>query len=184
MQTVSLVPHPKAPPRGVRSVAVEIDWAADALRLRYLVSHDGCLKIPARQGRLDELWKTTCFEIFIREGAGPGYVEFNLAPDNAWAGYGFTGERQGMHELDLAGPEIAAQVQSDMFALAVILAPGSLAADPGLASLSAVIEEQDGTKSFWAIVHPKAEQFDFHDPGIFVLDLARLDDVGDNSLPK
>ena len=33
--------------------------------------------------------------------------------------------------------------------------------------LSAVLEEQDGTKSYWALAHLN-EQPDFHDPGCFV----------------
>jgi hypothetical protein len=171
MQTVPLIPHPKAPPKGVSAITVDLDWAGGALTLRFAITHDGSLKTPARQGRLDELWKTTCCEIFVREGAGPNYVEFNLAPD-AWAGYGFTGERQGMHNLDVGAPTILARATSGKFELAVKLAPGSLPADLGPVSLSCVIEEQDGTKSYWAIVHPKPEEFDFHDPRCFVLNLS------------
>ncbi len=172
MVTVLLVPHAEAPPKGVRSVAVDLEWTDGQLNLTYRVDHDGSLKIPARQGRLDELWKTTCFEIFIREGAGPNYIEFNLAPDDAWAGYGFTGERQGMHNLDVCAPKIVAEAGAGRFSLKVELAPGSLLTNLGPASLSAVIEEQDGTKSYWAIAHPKPEEFDFHDPRCFVLNLS------------
>jgi hypothetical protein len=32
--------------------------------------------------------------------------------------------------------------------------------------LSAVLEEKDGTKSYWALAHPR-EKPDFHDPGCF-----------------
>ena len=172
MENVTLVPHPKAPPRGVSAVTVDLDWAGGTLTLAYRVTHDGSLKIPARQGQLDELWKTTCFEIFVREGAGPNYVEFNLAPDDAWAGYGFTGERQGMHNRDVAAPRIAAASSSGEFLLDVTLVADAFPANAGPASLSAVIEELDGTKSYWAIVHPKPEEFDFHDPRCFVLNLS------------
>jgi hypothetical protein len=169
---VTLVPHPMAPPKGVSAVDVDLTWSDAALNLTYRITHDGSLKIPARQGRLDELWKTTCCEIFVRDGAGPGYVEFNLAPDDAWAGYGFSGERQGMHNLVVEAPEIAAASGAGRLDLAVTLAPGSLPNNVGPASLSCVIEEQDGTKSYWAIVHPKAAEFDFHDPRCFVLNLS------------
>ena len=172
METIQLTPHPEALPKGVQSVAVDLDWAGETLMLTYRVVHYGSLKIPARQGRLDELWKTTCFEIFVREGVGPNYVEYNLAPDDAWAGYGFTGEREGMHNLAVSDPVIAAQADAEEFQLTATLAPGSLPGDLGPASLSAVIEEHDGTKSYWAIVHPKPEEFDFHDPRCFVLNLS------------
>jgi hypothetical protein len=172
METVTLIPHPEAPPKGVSAIAVDLSWRGGALTLTYRIAHAGSLKIPARHGRLDELWKTTCCEIFVREGAGPNYIEFNLAPDDAWAGYGFTGERQGMHNIAVADPRIVAQAGGGQFVLTATLAPGSLPANFGPASLSAVIEELDGTKSYWAIVHPKPEEFDFHDPRCFVLNLS------------
>ena len=39
-----------------------------------------------------------------------------------------------------------------------------------IASVSAVIEEADGTKSYWALAHPPGEP-DFHHPDCFVLEL-------------
>lgn len=184
MQTVSLVPHPKTPPQGVRSIEVDIGFAGERLHLRYTVAHDDTLKIPARHGRLDELWRTTCFEIFVRDGEGPGYVEFNLAPVDAWAGYGFTAQRQGMHDLDIASPIVSAASEAKQFELTANFQRAALPAAIGPASLSAVIEEQDGTTSYWAIVHPKPEAFDFHDPRCFVLDLERAINGSQNPLPK
>ena len=37
--------------------------------------------------------------------------------------------------------------------------------------LSAVLEEKDGTKSYWALAHPNPEKPDFHDPGCFAAHL-------------
>ena len=184
MQTISLVPHPKAPPVGVRSIQVDIGFADGRLNLRYEVQHNGVLKIPSRNGRLDELWKTTCFELFARDWAGPRYVEYNLAPDDAWAAYQFTGERQGMADLATAAPIIRANRRTGRFALSVSLDAAALPAMLGPISLSAVIEERDGTSSYWAIVHPDADAFDFHHPACFVLDLPRPDADAANSLPK
>jgi hypothetical protein len=42
-----------------------------------------------------------------------------------------------------------------------------------LAGLSAVIEEADGTKSYWALAHPSGEP-DFHHPDCFALELPAL----------
>ena len=33
--------------------------------------------------------------------------------------------------------------------------------------LSAVLEEKDGTKSYWALAHPEGDRPDFHDPVCF-----------------
>ncbi len=37
--------------------------------------------------------------------------------------------------------------------------------------LSAVLEEKDGTKSYWALAHPDGKP-DFHEPGCFTAKLA------------
>ena len=37
--------------------------------------------------------------------------------------------------------------------------------------LSAVLEEKDGTKSYWALSHPNADKPDFHHPDCFVAQL-------------
>ena len=48
--------------------------------------------------------------------------------------------------------------------------PAFGASGPWVAAISAVIEEADGTKSYWALAHPPGEP-DFHHPDCFVLDL-------------
>jgi hypothetical protein len=115
--------------------------------------------------RADELWKTTCFELFLRRPGEAAYVEFNLSPSGQWAAYAFGDYRQGRSDLDIAAPEIGAA--DDRALLASVTAPGP---GPWRASLSAVIEEADGTKSYWALAH-RSDKPDFHHPDSFVLEL-------------
>ncbi len=42
---------------------------------------------------------------------------------------------------------------------------------PSRLGLSAVIEETDGTKSYWALAHPAEGPPDFHHPDCFALTL-------------
>ena len=39
----------------------------------------------AASERMDNLWKTTCFEIFWQPLGGTYYREFNLSPSGRWA---------------------------------------------------------------------------------------------------
>ena len=41
--------------------------------------------------------------------------------------------------------------------------------------LSAVIEEEGGIKSYWAVAHPDGDKPDFHDPACFAARLAAPD---------
>ena len=49
------------------------------------VGLDGEVRAHAGKGRADELWRTTCFELFLRPDGGRGYVELNLSPSERWA---------------------------------------------------------------------------------------------------
>ena len=59
------------------------------------------------------------------------------------------------------------------------ISPGGPSAQPSRSKptcvwdlgLSAVLEEKDGTKSYWALAHPNADKPDFHDPACFAAHL-------------
>lgn len=131
--------------------------------------------LPARAAsqRADALWKTTCFELFLRPAGGDAYVELNFSPSMQWAAYAFDSYRSGMRDLPLRAPAIQPIEPENgaAYGLAVELDLSGLPAFPAQASLTAVIEEADGTKSYWALAHPTGKP-DFHDPACFMLELA------------
>ena len=119
--------------------------------------------------RADTLWEHTCFEVFISEGEGPGYIEFNFAPSREWAMYHFTSYRRDMRAVyDIAVPRIGAPIRSDYFELFPVIYP--LADTGSRIGLSAVVEETDGTKSYWALAHPPGKP-DFHHAACFAATL-------------
>jgi hypothetical protein len=123
------------------------------------------------RNREDGLWKTTCFELFVMPVDGPNYVEFNFSPSGSFAAYAFDGYRSGMRPADIEGAWDADDVTWDG-RYQMTIAPLSLdwgEKDWKLA-LSAVIEETDGTKSYWALRHPPGAP-DFHHPDCFALTL-------------
>lgn len=168
--------HPETPPSKVRSIGVEAEWQDPArLWLRYFVDgpvDDLELPDPAASERADDLWRTTCFELFLCKPGESAYCEFNFSPSSRWAAYGFTGERQGMAPLELPKtPEIGLDASAEHLALeATVELPSGLAGQALSAALAAVIEEIDGPKSYWALAHPPGEP-DFHHPDCFTLEL-------------
>jgi hypothetical protein len=157
-------------------VAVE-RLAPGQLRLRYLVHGDARrLHLPAltTATRADELWRTTCFEAFIRPADAPAYYEFNFVPSTQWAAYGFSDQRTGMRVAEeVAPPQIETRSGPDGFELdaRLDLDPRVFPPDrPWRLGLSAVIEDTDGGKSYWALAHPPGQP-DFHHPDAFALDL-------------
>ena len=174
MQTHPLTAHPAHPPATVRSVEAKIIGADDSwLRLRWRIEGAQALVVPpfAGKGRADELWKTTCFELFLRPDGGASYCEFNLSPSERWAAYDFSGYREGMAERPAEREPQTAIRQGSSFAIFDAAIPlTALPASDCAMNLAAVIEEEGGVKSYWALAHP-AEKPDFHDPACFTATL-------------
>jgi hypothetical protein len=170
--TVDLVAHPDTPPKGIYGVQVRWFEAADGrLVLRWLVAGVDALAVPpfAGKGRGDELWQTTCGELFLKDRHGSGYREFNFSPSGRWAAYRFSAYREGRIEEELPAPDVSGEGGQHLFVLTAKL-DVSVLAGSDLVGLSAVMEEKDGTKSYWAIAHPPGQP-DFHHPACFALPL-------------
>jgi hypothetical protein len=181
-----LVAHPLHPPTTVRSVEVSL-WIGTHLSLAYGVEPAGALVLPDHgHERIDGLWRGTCFELFVKPGEGSAYHEFNFSPAAAWNAYSFSDWRQGMEPLEVDAPFLVDCRLDDpehlfpgRYQLDVVLSRASTPATGGKISLASVIEEEDGTLSYWALTHPPGEP-DFHHPDCFAFGLpaARPDPSG------
>jgi hypothetical protein len=71
-------------------------------------------------------------------------------------------------------PEIVvydAASESDYFSLSAEFDVSPYLSGPSMLGLSAVIEEKDGTKSYWALAHPPGDKPDFHHLDCFAVEL-------------
>jgi hypothetical protein len=170
-----LIPHPESPRGPVSALGVEVVRTGDVLDLRYRLNgllDRIAIPAPAAQARRDDLWKHTCFEVFIRAGDEAGYCEFNVSPSTHWAAYSFSGYREGMAELAVPAPRIARRMENSTLELSVSL---DLSAEPVASqqwrlAISAVIENDTEQRSYWALAHPSGKP-DFHHADGFVLEL-------------
>jgi hypothetical protein len=173
--------HPQSAANTVEGVDVSVERGTSGrFWLRYYVDgplNDLILPGPATPERTDGLWKTTCFEAFVKTGNGADYLELNFAPSSQWAAYRFEGYRQGMTNLPMANPpEIGNDAGEDNFALeAEFTLPGYWADKPLSLNLTAVIETVAG-KSYWALKHPPGAP-DFHHKDCFALHLGAPGDL-------
>lgn len=172
-----LVLHPRSTRRAVTRVIAGAERHAEGLTLYFAVlGRTGAIVLPEGEQleRRDELWRSTCFEAFVRAGDDNSYLEFNFSPANYWAAYEFDGYRQGMRSEDMIDPDIDQIREDDRLIMIVGLTDGQvmeLPADrPWRIGLSAVIEETNGKKSYWALAHPPGKP-DFHHADGFVLEL-------------
>jgi hypothetical protein len=176
-QTVALALHPSSPSAAVRSVtagariggagklAVTFNLEADMSRV--------VLPKSRTPGRAEELWRHTCFEVFVAMPDSEAYCELNFSPSGEWAMYGFVGYRRGMAAIEVKrAPRVAVRPTPRGLVLEAVTylddlpmpQPGS----PLRAGVAAVIEETDGRLTYWALAHPSALP-DFHHRLGFVL---------------
>jgi hypothetical protein len=144
---------------------------ATVLLVEYSVAgnlNDLVLPPAAAPARADRLWLHTCFEAFVRPAGVDSYFEFNFAPSTQWAAYRFDLYREGMKAAEIAPPRL----EVERAAQRLVLRARLTLPDKGTwrLGLSAVIEETNGRKSYWALAHPPGKP-DFHHSDCFALEL-------------
>ncbi len=176
---MQLLVHPATSRGPVLNFEVDANRQGDGtLNLSYRLDADlSQLRLPMSRtpARADDLWRHTCFEVFISEPGSPGYSELNFSPSGQWAAYTFTSRRTGMRAANLqVAPSAAWRRTAGRLELKVEMDLDGLLSNPVHSTLrlalSAVIEEQSGTITYWALRHPD-KQPDFHHPDGFVLEL-------------
>lgn len=151
---------------------------SDTFLFQYvLMAEMPAIRVPSPQspGRADGLWKHTCFEAFIAIPGMPGYYELNFSPSQQWAIYRFSGYRERMSPTDVTvSPELNVRRFDDRLEVdAVVRLPDLTALEAGRTlklALTAVVEDNSGTLSYWALKHAPGKP-DFHHPDGFVLEL-------------
>lgn len=175
METHELTAHPDHPPSTVSRIKARITSADENwLNLHWHIQDAGQVVLPpfAGKGRADGLWRTTCFELFLRPIGGVGYIEINLSPSERWAAYDFIDYREDMAKRSLARePVCTARIGQSIAIFDAAIPLAGLPPRPWSVGLCAVIEETGGIKSYWALAHPPGEP-DFHAPACFALTLA------------
>ena len=177
---LNLVPHPSTPPSDPSfKVWASVDYVASLGSTATINIWFGVgaplsrFSIPERVEplRAHELWKSTCFEAFLKPEDADSYREWNFAPRGNWAAYDFAAYREGMEKADVEnGPYIRMEDNFTWWSVgATVTADVDASWQLGL---SAVLEEGDGTKSYWALEHANPEKPDFHLADCFTAKLA------------
>jgi len=171
--------HPDTPSPVVVSIKAAIGWKRGRT-LRVVYTLNGVidrLRIPPRRPArtVEGLWQHTCFELFISAQNDTEYYEFNLSPSSEWAAYGFRAYRDAYSiDSDDLDPKISVQqVAAALELSAVVRADRLPVIDPKirlLVGLSAVIEDVNGSLSYWSLKHPTGKP-DFHHADNFTLEL-------------
>jgi hypothetical protein len=133
---------------------------------------------PLLRKRQDELWKSTCLEVFVASVDRDSYLEINLSPSGDWNVYAFDKYRAGMRPASDPHPpmlRVEPSVSGDSLTWhgalrlqelgrTVDLAGelSEILSSPGLVTgATAVLEYKSGEREYWALAHA-GKQPDFH----------------------
>ena len=167
--------HCFSPPPSSLALGGSVTRDGDRLQIHYrLQDPGGLVRLPPPAGqprRRDELWTTTCLELFLAEPGAAPYWEVNLSPGGDWNVYLLSAYRQGL----AADPAITAlpfAIGRDAsgldLRLSLDLAALLPAGRPLDLAITAVLEDHEGQMSYWALAHPGPEA-DFHRRDGFVV---------------
>ena len=180
MQHARLIGHSVTPCASAPNVDVHIDFSAMAeLAIEYSLGGEiDKLLIPTQRAlrHADNLWQHTCFEVFIAAPDNESYLEFNFAPSGEWAIYRFDSYRYAMSAIDTPPPIIATTRSANNLVVNVTVDLDNFPDVKNCAELrvglSAVIEDNKGALSYWALAHAPGKP-DFHHRDSFALTLNR-----------
>jgi hypothetical protein len=171
----ALTAHPQGTaPAGIAVTATLAAAEAGGLGCEFRLAADlARLRLPEGPGgrRADGLWRHTCFEAFLAAPGAASYCEFNFSPAGDWAAYRFDGYRAGMRPAELAAPpRIVVQRTAGALTLSAQLALAGLFArgEALRVALAAVLEDERGALSYWALAHGPGAP-DFHHAAGFAL---------------
>lgn len=172
---IDLTLHPDSPRQGVERVCFGYDLSPDNWRLAYEVfGQVDQLELPAEHGPRPghELWKSTCFELFIARSSH-GYRELNMAPSGAWGGFDFDGYRSAARPLR-ASP--LASLESSRSASAyradIVLSDDAVPDMAAHLGPAVVLKDVQGQLSYWALLHAPGKP-DFHHPDLMRIPVRR-----------
>ena len=177
-RSFSLVPFP-APNIPNISITGKISLQKNIVHLRYSLSGEieNILLPPAsvNPSRKDDLWKMTCFELFLALKDQPQYWEFNMSPSGDWNVYHMDAYRRVSFREETSirrlpfenGNEAGVFHLNALVDLHPILPPNQLLEF----GITAIIQTIDSNETYWALAHP-APFADFHLRESFILGLA------------
>ena len=157
-----LIPHSLIEDIFITSI---LDLKADRVTLSFLV--EGALEnyifpSPQTSKRANELWKSTCFELFLAHSEKEEYYEFNISPSLAWNCYHLSTYRAEPKEVEiLVEPVIKTTKESGCYRLDFELKGFALTSFDRV-NLTAILLTKEGERTFWSLKKMQGSP-DFHE---------------------
>lgn len=113
--------------------------------------------------RADELWRKSCFELFLADSTQEGYYELNFSPSLAWNFYYLSGYRAEVQEVEtLQEPKIEIHQKEGLFEICFELELGEFSLEQfDCYNVATILLTQENERTFWSTKHLSTVP-DFH----------------------
>lgn len=113
--------------------------------------------------RANELWRTTCFELFLASRENEDYYELNFSSSLAWNLYHLSSYRADVQEVQvLSEPTIRINKQENQFQICLELELEELCLEQfNLYNVASILLTKENERTFWSVKHEK-DVPDFH----------------------
>ena len=140
------------------SQRLELSFVLQGVDNHYLFERESQVK------RADELWKATCFEMFIKNSNAKEYWELNIAPNGSWNFYRFSDYKKDMQEESrVLTPKVLFKQERDEVSVSIKVDFMEKLFDERVDfNLALILLDMEGKRHFFTL-NPKDGVADFHD---------------------
>jgi len=143
------------------SVSVDKKNESDKIIFHYKIIGNIDDVIIPEKGSLDEIWKSSCCELFLSTG-DTKYREFNISFSKEIQTYSFSDYRNGGRVENIEC--VVEKIVKNSNVLELSIAITNIFGRELFGNIAVIIENSIGEKSYWALSHtPK--KLDFHERG-------------------
>ncbi len=149
------------------NIYVSIEIEENKIKIKYEIIGDLLsYNFPkvTKQKRANELWRDTCFELFIANYSSEEYYEINTSPSTEWNAYHFTSYKNEMKASDVFSVPNISFYQLDKryeFSFEMTFRKDIFEKEL-LVNLAVILLDQKGIRHFYTI-HRQNKSPNFHD---------------------
>ena len=111
--------------------------------------------------RANELWKATCFELFLANSKNEAYYELNFSSSLAWNFYYLSGYRADVKEVqNISNPQIEVYKSDNEFKIVIEMELETLE-EFDSCNVACILLNKKNKRTFWSVQH-HLNRPDFH----------------------
>jgi len=117
--------------------------------------------------RVDELWRSTCFELFLASSKSEEYYELNFSSSLAWNYYYLSEYRAEVKEVENVALSINTSIKENIYEVNIILESNEFNFELfDMYNIATILLTREGERTFWSL-HKMEENPDFHNKEFF-----------------